>query len=97
MPQTTPPHTEGTDEVLEKVRHAESAGYCVFTVHARDRMRERNARAADVRNAIRTATSARRRENGSWKLTGGKDIDGDDLDFAVDISGDSVRIVTIFG
>jgi hypothetical protein len=59
-------------------------------------MRERNARAADVRRAIETATRAVQQSNGTWKIVGGKDTDEEDLDVAVDVGRYPICIVTVF-
>ena len=64
--------------------------------HALIRMEERMAVLADVQNALLTATSAFWQvEHGSWKVVGGVDLDGDDLDVALELKAD-LLIRTVF-
>lgn len=59
-------------------------------------MDERGAVADDVVNALVTATSAVwQPDRSTWKVSGGSDLDRDDLTVAVDIQADVV-VVTIF-
>lgn len=59
-------------------------------------MRKRGAVPDDVRNALITATAAIwQPTEGTWKVTGGVDLEGDELTACVDIMADVV-VVTIF-
>lgn len=63
--------------------------------HARLRMRERGAQTEDVRSAMMTATKAKYDpELDRWKLTGGRDLDGDDLTVVVSLV--PTCVVTVF-
>src|SRR5688572_16601106 len=95
MSFTSPPHTSEVDSVLERVLRAESTGEFVICNRAVKRLKERNAHAADVQRALLTATHATRIDEGNWKIKGGTNIDGDELDFVVDISATPIRVVTI--
>lgn len=57
-------------------------------------MPERSANALDVRQAMLTATKAVGQPNGTWRLFGGLDLEGDELVVVVDIS-DGVLVITI--
>jgi hypothetical protein len=66
-----------------------------YVRHARDRMAERGATPADVRNTLLTATAAVwQPERSNWRVRG-VDCAGDDLTAVVDLEAD-VIIVTIF-
>jgi hypothetical protein len=65
-------------------------------LHALQRMQERGAVLADVQNALLTASYARwQEEHGSWRITGGVDLDGDDLSVAIEFTGD-LLVRTVF-
>jgi len=58
-------------------------------LHALQRMQERGAVLADVQSALLTATRASwQQEHSSWRVTGGSDLDGDDLTVAVEFTGE---------
>ena len=84
-------------EVLQIAAAAARHGQLRITGHARDRMPQRNATLEDIETAVCSATAAKHDpEKGTWKLTGGADIDGDSLDVCVAIEGNVVRVVTLF-
>ena len=66
-------------------------------MHERDLSRAGGIRARDVEEAVRTATAAAwQPDRGTWKLTGGMDLDGDPLTVVVAIDDDrSVTLVTV--
>ena len=67
-----------------------------FTSHAVDRMDERGATSRDLIKGILTATRAGYQTNHeNWKLTGGVDLDGDDMIIVVDFVGD-LLVITIW-
>lgn len=82
-------------EVLERARVAAARGNVGYSRHALGRMRERGAHAEDVLLAMRGATASSLKDNGTWRLSGGKDVDGDDLDVVLDVRCDPIRVVTI--
>lgn len=64
--------------------------------HARQRMVERGTSKYDVKNALLTANDAAwQAQHQTWRITGGVDLNGDDLVCAVDLE-DDVIVVTIF-
>lgn len=70
----------------------------VLVGHTTQRMNERNAQLADIREAILTATSAAPSDDGPnrWLLSGGVDTDGMKLSVVVKIAGPAVWVVTTF-
>jgi len=82
---------------LEAAKKAAQYRQLRHTRHAsRDRMPERGAQARDVECAVKTATSATwRPSDSSWRLSGGTDLDGQPLDVAVAIEGNTVRVITV--
>jgi hypothetical protein len=58
-------------------------------------MRERGARFEDVRHALISATCCKPSNDSKWKVTGGQDLDGDELVSIVAIE-DEVVVVTVF-
>jgi hypothetical protein len=59
-------------------------------------MDERNASESDVRNAILSATNAKYdAAKDNYRLSGGADLDGDDMTVVVAIEADCI-VVTIF-
>jgi hypothetical protein len=80
------------------VKHAATYGEIVIRDpgHARERMRERNASAVDVKRAILSATTAfHQPRNGTIKLKGGADTDGDELTVVVVEDPKGLRLVTV--
>ena len=86
-------------ELLDRVQQLLSNGDLIWTKHAREQMGFRNAARNDVRQAIRCATSAVfQEEEGTVRLRGGKDLDGDKLTIAVSLEDRGcLRIVTVIG
>lgn len=61
-----------------------------------ERMRDRDAKVGDIKRAVRTATSAVKTDNGTWRLLGGKDADEQELVVVIDIlSPTRMRVVNI--
>lgn len=87
------------DEVLRFVQGAARLRQLrVLVGHATERMNERNAPLADIREAILTATSANPSDDGPgrWVVNGGVDTDGMSLTVVVKIGGPAVWVVTAF-
>lgn len=82
-------------EALRLAAAAARVGRLEYTRHARQRMRERHAVAADVERACMTATAATLEPNAVWRLDGGVDCDGDALTVCVTIEH-NVVVVTLF-
>ena len=82
-------------EALRLAIAAARVGRLEYTRQARQRMRERGARDADVERACVTATSSRLEPNEVWRLDGGADCDGDALTVCVAIAH-NVVVVTLF-
>ena len=79
---------------LKDVRGYAAAGRIVVTRHASQRMAQRGAGEADVRNALTYAVTSLATPDGRWKVTG-PDMDGDALTLVVTIEG-GVIVVTVF-
>jgi len=62
-----------------------------------DRMVDRKANVGDIKRAIKTATSAQKQPNGTWRIYGGKDADDDDLVPVIKIEGTTIHLITILG
>lgn len=88
-------HGVNDTKALAEIQRLARLDRIVYTGHALLRMDGRGANPNDVRNALITATSARRQERGTWRIEGGRDLDGDDLTAIVDIEAD-VIVVTLF-
>lgn len=82
-------------EALKIIRAAARFGRLVYTRHAYERMAERNAAAEDVERAIQTATTCMKQPAGTWKVSGGRDRDGDALDVVCAVA-EGVVVVTLF-
>jgi len=68
----------------------------VFRAHASERMHSRGATPGDVRAALITARSSRwQADRETWRITGGVDLDGDELVVIVALEADVV-VVTVF-
>ena len=78
---------------IETTQHALRFGRLDYTIHVRDRMRERSATRADVESAIRTAKREVLRDNGTYRLIGGIDCTGDTLDVVVDLRHPPAAII----
>lgn len=82
-------------KALAEIQRLARVNRIVYTGHALLRMDSRGASRDDVRSALITATSARQQERGTWRVEGGRDLDGDVLTAIVDIEAD-VIVVTLF-
>jgi len=75
-------------QALSAAQAAARVGRLKFSGHARQRMKERGATEQHVNRAVITATRASwQPEYGTWLLYGGTDLDGDDLQVAVELNG----------
>jgi hypothetical protein len=63
--------------------------------HALERGEQRSAQYADVRAALLSASACRLAERDRWHVSGGVDLDGDELSLIVVIE-DGVIVVTLF-
>ncbi len=88
------------DEVLKVAQDAAEGHRLRYSVHATQRMQERQASQADVRSAVIAADVATPSDDGPnrWLLCGGQDVDGCELRVIVAIDGDTVwvTVVTVF-
>lgn len=90
------------DEALQIARAAAEANRLRYSpIHAPQRMQERLATQADVRQAVRTADVAVPSEDGPnrWQLAGGSDLDDCELRVVVAIDEDeevTVTVITVF-
>jgi hypothetical protein len=86
----------GSDELLKQVKHAARFGRVVPAKHARERMAERGVFPADVEKAIATATRAiEQPEDGTIRLEGGVDVDGQVVKVVVALDQRGLRLVTV--
>lgn len=86
-----------SDELLDRIKKAARLGQVITTKHARDEMEAARASAKSVEHAIQTATKAiERNDNGTVRLEGGTDIDGDELTVVVAEDPRGLRLVTVF-
>lgn len=83
-------------DALSAIHRAARYGRIVPTAHARERMDERGAQARDVKKAILTATTALDQGDGSYRLEGGCDLDGDALVVVVREIQPGLLVITIF-
>jgi hypothetical protein len=82
-------------KALAEIQTLAARNFIRYSSHARKRMSQRGATAADVRKALLTATAADWQvDHQTWHVTGGTDTDGDDLTCNVAIEADVV-VVTI--
>ncbi len=93
-------HSEcvATTNILDEIKRLAGLGRIFFSIHALEKMDERGANHQDVQNALATATAANyQSDRDNYKVTGGVDMDGDDLRVIVDVNTDiEVVIVTVF-
>jgi hypothetical protein len=80
---------------LAECHAAGRTGIFLLGEHAADRARERNIGKEDIRNALGGSTSATLQDNGRWYVSGGADLEGDAVNFAVSFERGLV-IVTLF-
>ncbi len=85
------------DDVLAQARVAgQTRQFRTAEPHVSLRMAERGATRKCIAKALQTATEAiHQPENDRWKLTGGVDVDGDELILIVKFNR-GVLVVTIF-
>jgi hypothetical protein len=84
-------------EALERAQGAVRFRQLTFRDHADLQMEARGAQTKDVANAITTATHATwQPDQGTWKLTGGEDLEGASLTVVVAFRGYAVRVITVF-
>jgi hypothetical protein len=81
--------------VLNECDSAGRTGIFLLGEHAADRARERNISKDDIRNALMHSSSATLQENGRWYVSGGADLDGDPINFALSFER-GLLIVTLF-
>jgi hypothetical protein len=83
-------------EALRDIRGYAGAWRIAFSPHARQRMRQRNARPDDVRHALMTATTCAPSTDGPdrWRVPS-VDLDGDELVCVVTFEA-GLLVVTIF-
>ncbi len=82
------------DEALRDVRGYAAANRIRIEAHARQRMRERGVRYADLTHALSTATACALQPNGRWRVMGA-DPDGDALTAVVVLEA-GVVVITLF-
>ncbi|HEY3545334.1 MAG TPA: DUF4258 domain-containing protein [Propionicimonas sp.] len=82
-------------EALEAVKGYAGANRIYIGDHARERMEERGATERDIREALMTASACGLQTNGRWKVTGGRDLDGTELELVVVIE-DGLVVMTLF-
>ena len=85
-----------TDEVLDAVKKASIQNKLKLTTHALNRMAERGAQRWDISHAAESATNAiYDQDRDNWRILGGKDSDGEILNFVVGFNNGEPRVVTI--
>lgn len=84
-------------EFLEFSKRCAVQGRVRLSFHAQfESLPRRRIQAADIRSALETATKAALQpESETWKLDGGKDLDGDDLTVIAAVEGDGLRIIIV--
>lgn len=83
-------------DALARIKELVKRGDVRFTGHARVRMDERGATERDVCSALLSGTNAAHNvAKDNYVVSGGCDIDGDDLTVAVAIEADVV-VITLF-
>ena len=86
----------GDPKVLAEIQRLAKLGRIIFTAHAAKRMSTRGATARDVQTALVSATDATwQQDRENWRVSGGVDLDGDELTVIVDLEAD-VIVGTIF-
>lgn len=84
-----------SEQALAEIRGYAAANRIRLTGHASLRMQQRGADFRDVRSALMTATACTEQQNGSWRIEGGVDRDGDDLTVVAAIE-QGVVVITLF-
>ncbi len=83
-------------EALATIQALTRAGRVFLGDHALQRMEQRNIRRRDIDRGLLTATAATHQpERDRWKVTGGEDMDGDELTLVVEVHG-LLLVVTVF-
>jgi hypothetical protein len=83
-------------DALEEIQRLAKWWRFRLSRHALVRMAERTVKRADVRHALLTAKVASwQTDCGCWRVSGGHDLDGDDLVVIAAIEDDLV-IITVF-
>ncbi|MDX2054059.1 MAG: DUF4258 domain-containing protein [Polyangiaceae bacterium] len=86
-----------SSEVLELAKRAAGLRQLRYRRHAHLRMAQRNVSDVDVELAVLSCTRATwRAKEENWKLSGGRDFDGDDLSLGIAVDGATVWICTVF-
>jgi hypothetical protein len=86
----------GEAQALAEIKRLVELDRVLYTHHAQVRMIERGARRRDVEHALFGANRATEQpDRGCWRVTGGVDLDGDDLTVVVALEADVV-VVTLF-
>jgi hypothetical protein len=84
-----------SEQALKDIQGFAGANRITFTKHARERMAERGASLADVREALLTAKSCSAGDKpGKW-IVPGADLDGDDLTVVCVIES-GVVVITVY-
>ncbi|MCB9589650.1 MAG: DUF4258 domain-containing protein [Polyangiaceae bacterium] len=82
-------------DALQAAQAAAKTRQLLLTMHARESMAKRGVQVVDLNEAIRTAKDAIWSEKEqTWRLSGGKDSEGDDL--TVVVCFDPARVITVF-
>ena len=92
--------TAAEESALECIRGYAAAGRISYSGHLyRDRMGRgpgtRNVLVEDVRSALVTAIRCASQKNGRWAVSGGVDLDGDELT-CICVIEDDVVVITVF-
>jgi hypothetical protein len=84
-------------EALQEAKRLAAQYTFRVTKHGRGRQGVRTAQVHDIRAAVMSAKTAQYQANeDTWKLRGGRDLDGDDLDVVVAFEDGEMRVVTLF-
>ncbi len=85
------------EELLDFVKRCVEQNRVRLSRHVlEDVMPARRIHASDLTAALRTATGAEHQpENHTWKVGGGRDLDGDPLVVVVVVEGDMIRIKVV--
>ncbi len=83
------------NEALATVRAAGTQNTLRLSFHVMYEHPERGISARDLHAAAASASSAQLQENRKWKISGGVDLDGDDLTL-ICVLVDDVFVVTAF-
>lgn len=88
--------TADEQKALKDAAGYAAAGRVRYSPHAQKRIEERCGGADNnVLAAIKSATKCTAQDNGRYRLTGGVDIDGDDMTVII-LFDDGVLVVTLF-